>query len=103
MTELTVMLWITGGVFCGRYGTSTESITAVLRAGHSARHWIKRAGGLIIRASSALLMGADHALQVASGRAATPVRVVNTTPEPVPCHGRRPHRETVAESRTCDT
>src|SRR4051794_16562698 len=64
---------------------------------------MKRPGGLLIRASSAPLMGADQALQVASGRAALPVRVLNTTPDPLPRHCKWPHRAMLVPSWTCDS
>ena len=56
-------------------------MAATLARAHSARIWMKRAGGLGMSASAASLMGADQSLQVASGRAVFPVRVRKARPE----------------------
>ncbi len=53
---------------------------------------MKRAEGLLIKALAGSI-GADQALQVESGRAALPVRVLKTTPGLVEDQRRCPQRE----------
>src|ERR1700712_4757183 len=67
----TVILRREGGPFCGRYATITLSSSggALAAPANSARHWMKRALGLVISAFVGSAMGSDQSLQVASGRA----------------------------------
>src|SRR5690349_5104765 len=54
-------------------------------------------------ARSGLVMASDQSLQVGSGRAVLPLRVLKTTPLESPFQLRRPHRATVPESCTGDS
>src|SRR6185369_2259285 len=83
----TVMLRIDGAVFCGRYAMVTLSSSAV--PVKSARHWMKRALGLAIKDFAGSVMDSDQSLQVLSGRAEFPARVLNATPL-LPTHDKRP-------------
>ena len=93
------MLRSEGGLFCGRYATVTLSSSggALAAPVNSARHWMKRALGLVISAFAGSAMGSDQSLQVESGRAEFPARVLKATPL-LPTHARRPQRATVPES-----
>src|SRR5450631_4620234 len=71
--------------------------------GHSARHCMKRAAGLVMRACLGSFSGSDQAFQVLSGRAEFPVRVRNKILSPPPCHCKCPQRATLMESCTSDS
>src|SRR5438034_9600724 len=86
----TLMLLTTGGRFCVMYAKLTSSRVALpLR---SAFHWIYLALGLATGAGDAT--GADHSLQVLSGRSDFPERVPNRSPLPWGLPLRRPQRAT---------
>src|SRR5581483_12092904 len=65
----------------------------------TARHWMKRARGLLIGSPVETRYGADHSLQVASGLSVLPLRVCNST-LPAPRQVTTPHWPANLVSRT---
>src|SRR5438552_15889519 len=93
------MLLTTGGMFCGMYARVTLSSSAVPR--NSPFHWTYRAFGLVTDPGAAI--GADHSLQVLSGRSEFPERVRNCSPPPSERQLKRPQRATPPASCTGDS